>query len=69
MQHPSRPPPPLSTSQDPQAGTAKIAPPTILTTDEARQGVTGHNVRYVLAYSLAGTIFCFALIGLYFADR
>jgi hypothetical protein len=25
----------------------------VLTTDEARQGVTGHNVRYVLAAGMA----------------
>ena len=25
-------------------------------TDEARQGVTGHNVRYVLGFSLAAVI-------------
>jgi hypothetical protein len=38
--------------------------PTILSTDLARQGVTGHNVRYVLAFGLAGTVIGFVLIGL-----
>ncbi len=28
-------------------------PPIVKTTTEARQGVTGHNVRYVLAWGLA----------------
>ncbi|HZP79664.1 MAG TPA: hypothetical protein VFB45_26255 [Pseudolabrys sp.] len=35
------------------------------TRTEARQGVTGHNVRYVLTLSLAGVIVLFAII--YFA--
>jgi hypothetical protein len=29
---------------------------------EARQGVTGHNVRYVLGLSLAGVVIAFAVI-------
>jgi hypothetical protein len=33
---------------------------------EARAGVTGHNVRYVLAFSLAGVILAFFLLSLYF---
>jgi hypothetical protein len=28
---------------------------------EARQGVTGHNVRYVLAFGLVGVIILFAI--------
>ena len=31
----------------------------------ARQGVTGHNVRYVLAFSLAGIIGAFIFVALY----
>ena len=31
-----------------------------------RGGVTGHNVRYVLAFGLAGIIIAFAIVGLYF---
>ena len=30
-------------------------------TTEARQGVTGHNVRYVLGFSLAGVVIVFAI--------
>ncbi len=30
-------------------------------TDHARQGVTGHNVRYVLAFSLAGVLILLAV--------
>jgi hypothetical protein len=30
--------------------------------DEARAGVTGHNVRYVLAFGLAGAIVAFAIV-------
>jgi hypothetical protein len=37
--------------------------PTILLTDQARQGVTGHNVRYVLGFGLAGAIIGLVLIG------
>jgi hypothetical protein len=34
--------------------------PTDITATEARAGVTGHNVRYVLAASLTGAIIFFA---------
>jgi hypothetical protein len=37
--------------------------PIVLQTDEARQGVTGHNVRYVLGFGLFGTIVIFVLLG------
>ena len=30
-------------------------------TTEARQGVTGHNVRYVLGFSIAGVLIVFAI--------
>jgi hypothetical protein len=30
-------------------------------TTEARQGVTGHNVRYVLGFSIAGVVIVFAI--------
>ena len=32
------------------------------TPTEARAGVTGHNVRYVLYFGLAGVVLAFALI-------
>jgi hypothetical protein len=35
-------------------------------TDEARQGVTGHNVRYVLAWGLGAVIVVFAVAGIVF---
>jgi hypothetical protein len=34
--------------------------------NKARGGVTGHRVRYVLAFGLAGIIIAFIAIGLYF---
>jgi len=40
----------------PQAGAPEI------NTTRARQGVTGHNVRYVLAISLAAVVIAFAAI-------
>ena len=37
--------------------------PTVLSTAQARQGVTGHNVRWVLAWGLASAVVGFAVIG------
>ena len=43
-------------------------PRTVVPKTEARQGVTGHNVRYVLGFGLLGVIVAFAVIWLiYFA--
>jgi hypothetical protein len=33
-----------------------------LPTVRARQGVTGHNVRYVLAFGIAAAIICFWIV-------
>jgi hypothetical protein len=39
-----------------------------VSTVEARQGVTGHNVRHVLGFGLAATVIAFAIIYIiYFA--
>jgi hypothetical protein len=35
---------------------------TVLTGIEARQGVTGHNVRYVLVFGLTGAVLALAVI-------
>jgi Hypoxia induced protein conserved region len=40
--------------------------PVVISGNKARGGVTGHNVRYVLAFALAGSIIAFVVIGLYF---
>ena len=40
--------------------------PVIKSTTKARSGVTGHNVRYVLAFALVGTIIAFVVIAVYF---
>jgi hypothetical protein len=40
--------------------------PPIKNKTKARAGVTGHNVRYVLAFGLAGVIIAFLIIGFYF---
>ena len=40
--------------------------PAIEPATKARAGVTGHNVRYVLAFGLAGVIIAFLIIALYF---
>jgi hypothetical protein len=41
---------------------------TVVTTDRARQGVTGHGVRYVLAFGLLGIIFALAMTLVIFAS-
>ena len=38
-------------------------------TTDARQGVTGHNVRWVLAISAAATVFAFGVIYFLFFIR
>jgi hypothetical protein len=38
-------------------------------TDDARQGVTGHNVRYVLGFGIAGAVISFVLVGLLTAHQ
>jgi hypothetical protein len=40
--------------------------PVIISEDDARGGVTGHHVRFVLAFGLAGIIVAFLTIGAYF---
>ena len=35
---------------------------TVVPTPQARQGVTGHNVRYVLAFGIAAVIVAFAIV-------
>jgi hypothetical protein len=37
-------------------------------TVRTRGAVTGHNVRYVLGFSLAGTIVAFIIIAIYFGS-
>jgi hypothetical protein len=39
---------------------------TVVSTQQAREGVTGHNVRYVLGWGLAAVIVAFAIIFLFF---
>jgi hypothetical protein len=39
----------------------------VVSTTEARSGVTGHNVRYVLIYGLIAVIVAFAIIFYVFA--
>ena len=38
----------------------------VKTTDEARQGVTGHNVRYVLFWGVSGVVAVFVIAGFVF---
>jgi hypothetical protein len=40
--------------------------PITISTVEAREGVTGHNVRYVLVFGLTGAILALMAVGAYF---
>jgi hypothetical protein len=48
----------------PPARAGRVAP--VLEPTEARQGVTNHNVRYVLAFGVLGVVVAFALVYLGF---
>jgi len=50
--------------RDPNPGAQ--AQPVTVSTNKARGGVTGHHVRYVLGFGLAGIIFAFIVMGLLF---
>ncbi len=41
----------------------------VVSTDEVRQGTTGHNVRYVLAVGTVSVIVLFALIWTFYFAR
>jgi hypothetical protein len=43
-------------------GGAKLVAPMVLCGDDVRQGVTGHNVRYVLGFGLLGAIVALAVV-------
>jgi hypothetical protein len=43
--------------------------PIVKSTDAARQAVTGHNVRFVLAISLFSAVVCLGIIWLAFAGH
>jgi hypothetical protein len=45
------------------SGTGK---PVQKSTNEAREGVVGHNVRYMVVFGLAGVIIGFAIVYVYF---
>jgi hypothetical protein len=49
----------MSSSQDPTPGP-------VIPARQARQGVTGHNVRFVLGFSIAGVVIAFGIIWLIF---
>lgn len=40
--------------------------PIVKSTDDARAGVTGHGVRYVLGFGLAAILLAFLVCGVYF---
>jgi hypothetical protein len=59
----------MSSPQDrPEFGRRQSGSRTMVPTEEARQGVTGYNVRYVLGIGIAAAIVAFAaLYVIYFA--
>jgi hypothetical protein len=60
----------MSSSQDPvsEQHRPQSERRTVVSTQQARQGVTGHNVRYVLGIGIAAVIVAFAaLFVIYFA--
>jgi hypothetical protein len=59
----------MSSPQDhTEFGRRQGGPRTVVPTEQARQGVTGHNVRYVLGIGIAAAIVAFAaLYVIYFA--
>ena len=60
----------MSSSQDPVSDQHRPQSErrTVVSTQQARQGVTGHNVRYVLGIGIAAVIVAFAVLyALYFA--
>ena len=49
-------------SQKVRTNPATGQPQPVVTTQEAREGATGHNVRYVLGFGLAGIVIAFAVL-------
>jgi hypothetical protein len=60
----------ISAQFHPAGGTTAMAAnenvPISISKNQARAGVTGHNVRYVLAFGLGGIIVAFIIVGMYF---
>jgi len=59
----------MSSSQErPVSEQHHSEPRTVVPTQQGRQGVTGHNVRYVLGIGIAAAIVAFAVLyAIYFA--
>jgi hypothetical protein len=47
---------------DRQAASRPVVSPPVVPTPRARQGVTGHNVRYVLGFGLTAVIVAFVIV-------
>jgi hypothetical protein len=52
--------------REPAHEPAPVEPTTVLPKNKARQGVTGHNARYVLAISFAAAVVALAAIYLFY---
>ncbi len=60
---------PMSTAHDRRSPAPEEPKPQEVPADRARQAVTGHNVRYVLAVSLAAVVIGFVLVFLFIVGR
>ncbi|MGB7035861.1 MAG: hypothetical protein WBD71_10055 [Xanthobacteraceae bacterium] len=49
-------------SSPPESDRHPLEPHPVVRTNRARQGVTGHNVRYVLGFGLAAVVIVFGII-------
>jgi hypothetical protein len=52
----------MDTRRSDQVPGSAEAPQIVKSTNEAREGVTGHNVRYVLFFGTAGVVLAFAVV-------
>lgn len=57
---------PLKRDSEEEGMAERDTPPPVKNTVEGRQGVTGHNVRYVLAAALIAVILAFCGLWLYY---
>jgi hypothetical protein len=60
------PSPNTQTTEPRMRNTGGVEPGAVLPKDEARQGVTGHNVRYVLGIGLVAIVAAFGAIYFYY---
>jgi len=55
----------MESYHDHQVSDEEAERPIVLSETRARQGITGHNVRYVLAFGLAGALIVLVVVYLF----